>query len=257
MARIDPRTNRVVKRIAIGFQSYGVAFGAGSVWVTSEADGTVRRISPKTNRVTKAIKVGSLPNGVVYAFGALWVAESRQRRPRPRRREDEPRHEADQAREGRLDHAVAGRALGLERDGPGRPRRPDAAAQIVARVRVGANPLGSAWISESAASSGCRTSTTARCRSSTRRRNAVRTTLTAGKEPLGDRRGRRRRLAVELGRRAPSGGCPRNSSRPQKISGHHGSASVRKSASARAMPPLATSSTRPPRASSAKLKPLR
>ena len=65
----------MIKKIKIGFSSYGVAFGAGSVWVTSETDGTVRRVSAKKNRVTKKIKVGTTPNGVVYAFGSLWVAD--------------------------------------------------------------------------------------------------------------------------------------------------------------------------------------
>ena len=70
------KISRVVKKIKIGFNSYGVAFGAGSVWVTSEVDGTVRRISAKTNHVTAKIKAGTTPNGVVYAFG-YWSAAGR------------------------------------------------------------------------------------------------------------------------------------------------------------------------------------
>src|SRR5206468_497581 len=75
LARIDPRTNRIVKKIRIGSNSYGVAYGAGSVWVTSELDGTVRRINPRTNKVRTKIKAGVTPNGLVYAFGSLWVAD--------------------------------------------------------------------------------------------------------------------------------------------------------------------------------------
>jgi YVTN family beta-propeller protein len=75
LGRINPRSNRVTSRIKIGYDSYGLAFGAGSVWVTSEADGTVRRVQPGTNRVTAKIRVGTTPDGVVFAFGSIWVAD--------------------------------------------------------------------------------------------------------------------------------------------------------------------------------------
>ena len=75
LGRINPRSNRVTARIRIGFDSYGVAFGAGSVWVTSEADGTVRRVNARTNRVTAKIKVGTTPDGIVFAFGSMWAAD--------------------------------------------------------------------------------------------------------------------------------------------------------------------------------------
>jgi YVTN family beta-propeller protein len=75
LCRLNPRTNRVTSRIKIGFDSYGLTFGAGSVWVTSEDDGTVRRVSPTTNRVTAKIKVGTTPDGIVFAFGSIWVAD--------------------------------------------------------------------------------------------------------------------------------------------------------------------------------------
>jgi YVTN family beta-propeller protein len=75
LGRINPRSSRVTARIKIGFDSYGVAFGAGSVWVTSEADGTVRRVNPKTNRVSAKIKVGTTPDGVVFSSGSIWVAD--------------------------------------------------------------------------------------------------------------------------------------------------------------------------------------
>lgn len=75
LGRINPRSNRVTARIKIGFDSYGLTFGAGSVWVTSEADGTVRRVNPKTNRVSAKIKVGTTPDGVVFSSGSIWVAD--------------------------------------------------------------------------------------------------------------------------------------------------------------------------------------
>src|SRR5262249_33086795 len=75
LGRLDPRTNRIVKRIRIGLDSYAVAYGAGSVWVSSEAAATLRRIHPRQNRVTAKTKVGTAPTGTLYAFGSLWVAD--------------------------------------------------------------------------------------------------------------------------------------------------------------------------------------
>jgi YVTN family beta-propeller protein len=145
MARIDPRTNRVVRRIRIGFSSYGVAFGAGSVWVTSEADGTVRRISPRTDAVVKTIRVGNDPNGAVYAFGALWVANL-----------GGGTLVRVDVRTNRLTKKVAIARADWITPSPGalwvssesgRVVRVDpSTGRVVARIRVGANPLGSAWI---------------------------------------------------------------------------------------------------------------
>lgn len=142
--------------------------------MTSEADGTVRRISPKTNRVTKTIKVGALPNGVVYAFGALWVAnlgsgglvrvDARTNRVTKR------------IKLAKVDWITRSQDALWVSSETGRFFRVDPArGTIVAKISVGANPLGSAWIGNELWVPNIDDGTA---------QNAVRTTLTAGKGPL-------------------------------------------------------------------------
>jgi YVTN family beta-propeller protein len=184
MARIDPRTNRVTRRITIGFDNYGVAFGAGSVWVTSEADGTVRRISPKTNRVTRTIKVGALPDGVVYAFGALWVANLGSGG--LVRVDVKTNRVTKRIKLAKVDWITPSRDALWVSSETGQVFRVDPkSGAVVARVRVGANPLGSAWVSTQLGGElwvpnidGGTVSIVDPAQ------NAVRTTLAAGKEPL-------------------------------------------------------------------------
>ena len=164
LTRIDTRTNRVAKRITIGFSSYGAAFGASSVWVTSEADGTVRRISPRTNRVTKTIKVGSGPNGVVYAFGALWVADLGEGS--LVRVDVKTNRVTRKIKVAKADWITPSPdALWISSETGQVVRVDPSRGAIVARVRVGKNPLGSAWVGGE-----LWVPTTAPCRSSTRRR---------------------------------------------------------------------------------------
>jgi ABC-type transport system substrate-binding protein/DNA-binding SARP family transcriptional activator len=51
----------------------GVAYGAGSVWVTDSTDNTLLRIDP-AGQVNDHIQVGDGPAGVVVADGEVWVA---------------------------------------------------------------------------------------------------------------------------------------------------------------------------------------
>jgi YVTN family beta-propeller protein len=73
VARIDPETRRVVRRIRVGPGPLAVAVGGGSVWVTNRDEHTITRIDPKTNRVTRTIQVRAAPYGVHFAHGRLWV----------------------------------------------------------------------------------------------------------------------------------------------------------------------------------------
>ncbi len=43
--------------VLIGSSPYGLAYGAGSIWVTNESSGTVSRIDPARNRVTKTTRI--------------------------------------------------------------------------------------------------------------------------------------------------------------------------------------------------------
>lgn len=72
--RLDATTGRVEAIIPTGQESLALAAGADAVWVTNQAAGTVSRIDPRTNRVVKTIELGFNPHGVVVADGGVWVA---------------------------------------------------------------------------------------------------------------------------------------------------------------------------------------
>jgi streptogramin lyase len=80
LRRIDPRTNRIVATIPtpLTVDHYAsVAFGEGSVWVTSgsRAEGVVYRVDPAANRVSAAVEVPGGAFGIVVAAGAVWVTQ--------------------------------------------------------------------------------------------------------------------------------------------------------------------------------------
>ncbi|HEY7073958.1 MAG TPA: ABC transporter substrate-binding protein, partial [Solirubrobacteraceae bacterium] len=65
--------DRVVP-IAAGDDPVGLAFAAGSLWVSDQQHARVWQVSPVTNRVVGGIKVGNAPGAVAAGFGSLWVA---------------------------------------------------------------------------------------------------------------------------------------------------------------------------------------
>jgi streptogramin lyase len=73
--RVDPEKNRVVDRIPVDSPS-GLAFGHGSVWVTSAGYGTLSRIDPETGEVAAEIEVGrgAVDVAADERSGAVWVA---------------------------------------------------------------------------------------------------------------------------------------------------------------------------------------
>jgi len=78
VAIVDPRTNDVVDRIAVGMLPDAVAAGAGTVWVLNGAEQTVSRIDPHPPRVTSVVAVGTLGpglTGLVWGFERAWVAD--------------------------------------------------------------------------------------------------------------------------------------------------------------------------------------
>jgi streptogramin lyase len=72
LARIDPRTNRVTRRVRLARGACATAAGAGAVWVVNYERSTLTRIDPRTLRVRTA-KVGTTPFDVLVAFGGVWV----------------------------------------------------------------------------------------------------------------------------------------------------------------------------------------
>ena len=75
MWRIDGGLSSIAGlTIPVGDGPTSVAFGAGAVWVTNTAAGTVSRIDPATNEVVGTVAVGNAPTGIAVAGGLVWVA---------------------------------------------------------------------------------------------------------------------------------------------------------------------------------------
>jgi YVTN family beta-propeller protein len=72
-AKIDPKTNKVVRKIGVGNGACGLGFGAGSLWVEDTSSNTVSRVSAATGKRTAAVKVGLQPYDATFAFGAAWA----------------------------------------------------------------------------------------------------------------------------------------------------------------------------------------
>ncbi|HET7449069.1 MAG TPA: hypothetical protein VFJ78_00595 [Gaiellaceae bacterium] len=71
--KINPRTNKVVKKIGIGSGSCGLAYGAGSLWIEDTNSNTISRVSVATGRRIKAIPVGNQPYDATFAYGSAWT----------------------------------------------------------------------------------------------------------------------------------------------------------------------------------------
>ena len=89
LKRLDPQTREEVAEIPLeGFSANitEVAFGAGSVWVSSgdyypgpaggkQPDDVVLRVNPRTNRVVDRISVYS-SSGLAFGHGSVWVTSA-------------------------------------------------------------------------------------------------------------------------------------------------------------------------------------
>jgi virginiamycin B lyase len=72
LARFDPATNAVVAEIYVSPGSYGLTFGEDAVWVTSTEKNTVTRVDPHTNLIVETIPVGKAPRFIAAGGGAVW-----------------------------------------------------------------------------------------------------------------------------------------------------------------------------------------
>ena len=76
LALLDPKTGELVAHIDLNAPITKVAFGYGSLWVTSEVGGTVLRIDPSRRSVSQTIEVGSGASGIAFGDNAVWVTVS-------------------------------------------------------------------------------------------------------------------------------------------------------------------------------------
>lgn len=75
VAQIDPATNAVVAEVPVFGRPSGIAFGAGSVWVSLLDGSTVLRIDPIEHEVVATIDTEET-NGIAFANGSVWVASA-------------------------------------------------------------------------------------------------------------------------------------------------------------------------------------
>lgn len=72
LARIDPATNRVTRRIRLKPGLFSVARGFGALWAVNYERNSLARVDPASGRV-RTVRVGAVPFDVVAAFGRVWV----------------------------------------------------------------------------------------------------------------------------------------------------------------------------------------
>ena len=72
VALVDPESDRVVRRIAVGHHPTSVATGEGAVWVLNGDDQTISRIDETSDRV-KTFAIGATPHELAVGAGAVWV----------------------------------------------------------------------------------------------------------------------------------------------------------------------------------------
>ena len=73
MSRIDPATNKVVKRLMVGSGPCGVVAGGGALWVEDYYRPEIVRVDPRHFRVTKRIRVGREPGRRIRIWLGLVV----------------------------------------------------------------------------------------------------------------------------------------------------------------------------------------
>jgi len=73
LARIDPRTNRVTRRVRLKPGVFSVTHGFGALWVVNYKRNTLTRVDPSTSR-TRSVRVGAVPDGLLAAYGRVWVS---------------------------------------------------------------------------------------------------------------------------------------------------------------------------------------
>ncbi len=77
IARIDPRSDRVVAEVPVGNGLSAITTGFDRVWAVDDVDNTLTRIDPESaNAVTATVPVGQGPGGVAAGEGAVWVANT-------------------------------------------------------------------------------------------------------------------------------------------------------------------------------------
>ena len=73
LARIDPQTNRVTRRVRLEPGVFSVTHGFGALWVVNYQRNTLTKVDPSTMRA-RSVRVGAVPDGLLAAYGRVWVS---------------------------------------------------------------------------------------------------------------------------------------------------------------------------------------
>lgn len=73
LARVDPKSLKVVAKITVANRSSSVRVGYGAVWVVSPAQGTVQKVSAASNKVVATATIGKRPRFFDVGEGAVWT----------------------------------------------------------------------------------------------------------------------------------------------------------------------------------------
>lgn len=75
VVRIDPASDTVAARVEVVPGTFFLAFGEGALWAVSSDESLLQRIDPETNAVTGTAELGKQPGFLVAGEGAVWVQE--------------------------------------------------------------------------------------------------------------------------------------------------------------------------------------
>jgi streptogramin lyase len=142
VAAVAGSSPQVVARIPTGTAPGGAVSGFGAIWVTNDGSGTLVRIDPRTNRVTRRIRLRPGVFSVTRGFGALWTVNYKRHsltrvnpasgRPRSIRLSGEPSDVLAAFGRVWVTTWTGGRLLAID------PR----SMRIVKRIRIGARAAG-------------------------------------------------------------------------------------------------------------------
>lgn len=75
VTRVDPRSGRPGQQVPVGAGPTAIIFGLGSVWVANGLDSTVSRVDPGTDAVTATIPAGAGPDALAISGNSVWAAD--------------------------------------------------------------------------------------------------------------------------------------------------------------------------------------
>jgi len=73
LARVDPHSLKVVRRIPVRAGASSVRVGYGAVWVVNPGTSIVQKVSPRLNRVVRTTSVGPGPRFFAVGEGGVWT----------------------------------------------------------------------------------------------------------------------------------------------------------------------------------------